>query len=80
VCVCVCVCVVCVCVCVCVCVSLSVVRCNNNPPHLQREGRKRSEKEIEIKTYICSLQRGSTKWPRPSKMIYQVLRRPLVDV
>ena len=24
-----------VCVCVCVCVSLSVIRCNNNPLHLQ---------------------------------------------
>ena len=41
-CVCACVCVwVCVCgyvcVCVCVCVSLNVIRCNNNPLHLQLE-------------------------------------------
>jgi hypothetical protein len=27
-------------VCVCVCVSLNVIRCNNNPLHLQRMGRK----------------------------------------
>jgi len=33
---------VCVCVCVCVCVW-SVIRCNNNPLHLQSVGRKRPE-------------------------------------
>jgi hypothetical protein len=30
-------------VCVCVCVSLSVIRCNNDPLHLQWVGRRRSE-------------------------------------
>jgi len=30
----------CECVCVCVCVSLGVTSCNNNPPDLQREGRR----------------------------------------
>ena len=27
---------VCVCVCVCVCILLNAIRCNNNPPNLQR--------------------------------------------
>ena len=31
------------CVCVCVCVSVSVVRCNNNPLHLQWVDSKRAE-------------------------------------
>ena len=39
---------VCVCVCVLACMSLGVIRCNNNPLHLQSVGRKRPELERKI--------------------------------
>ena len=34
----------CVCVCVCVCVSRSVIRCNNNPLHPKKQGKKKRKK------------------------------------
>jgi hypothetical protein len=45
---------VCVCVCVCVCVSLSVIKCNNNPLHVQWLGGRGQTKKEEL--YI------HTKW------------------
>jgi len=56
-----------VCVCVCVCVSFSVIRCNNNPLHLQwvRRHRSRQERKKEYLTVwvtACSLLVTLVNW------------------